>query len=81
MDKEEEDWFTWNPCVHVLRIFSIRYFDEDRTVEIKRRETHIVGHKPIDFAQSDGPNLIAKQTVRVSRGNFPLKTDVFSSFK
>ena len=24
MDKEEEDRFTWNPCVHVLRIFSIK---------------------------------------------------------
>ena len=41
---------------------------------------HVVGHDSIDFARSDGSNLIVKQTVYISRGIFPLKTDVFSSF-
>ena len=40
----------------------------------------VVGHDFINFARSDGSDLIANQTVRASRGNFPLKTDVFSFF-
>ena len=41
----------------------------------------IMGHDSTDFARLDGFDLIAKQTVRISRENFPLKNDVFSSFK
>ena len=36
-EDEEEDRFTWNPCVHALRIFSITSFERfitDRTAVI-----------------------------------------------
>ena len=42
---------------------------------------HVVGHDSTDFVQSDGSDLIKKWTVHVSPGNFPLKTNVFYSFK